>query len=273
MHSKSRNLFLSNLNYRIVIYTFLLSGISGCATGNKIIEQPEPFELNTPLGTWKGKTLNISLDWIIVRDGPGAWATNAYWDQYIFHVENLSETDVHISNVYIVDFLRQKVLVSNEIQSDRFRWLSKNIARRYRRENIPIQPGAGMDVVQTVAGSVFVAGTTLHVLGTIASGMPIIGGGAPLVAGAALPVLIAPVLMESYTQYQVYREMHELHETLPIHIEPFQGKRFNLFFPISPAPQKIVMEFTTSNKRKKRIELNTTKSLAGLHLQKTNSKE
>ena len=104
-------------------------------------------------------------------------------------MENLSETDVHISNVYIVDFLRQKVPVSNEIQSDRFRWLSKNIARRYRRENIPIQPGVGMDVVQTVAGSVFVAGTTLQVLGTIASGIPIISGGAPLVAGAALPVL------------------------------------------------------------------------------------
>ena len=257
----------------MVIYTLLLSGIFGCATGNKMIEEPEPFELNTPLGTWKGKTLNISLDWIIVRDGPGTWASNAYWDQYIFHLENLSETDVHISNVYIVDFLRQKIPASNETQSDRFRWLSKNISRRYRSENIPIQPGAGTDLMKTIANSIAVAGTGLHVVGDIGGRIPIIGGAAPLVSGYALPVLLAPALIESYRQGQVDSELHKLHEKLPLHLEPLQGKRFNLFFPISPAPQKIVMEFTTSNKRKKRIELNTTKSLAGLHLQKANSKE
>ena len=40
-----------------------------------------------------------SLDWVIVRDGPGTWAKNADWDEYLVTLRNDSAEPVTVTAV------------------------------------------------------------------------------------------------------------------------------------------------------------------------------
>jgi hypothetical protein len=68
----------------------LIIVLSGCG-GTKVLKEPEPLQLTNILASTANEQISATLDWVIVRDGPGTWAKNADWDEYLLTVTNLSE--------------------------------------------------------------------------------------------------------------------------------------------------------------------------------------
>ncbi len=79
-------------------------GLTGCG-GSKLLDDPEPVTIVQPLTTVSDQRLEAHLDWVIVRDGPGTWAKNADWDEYLLRVRNLSDEPIRITAVAILDSL------------------------------------------------------------------------------------------------------------------------------------------------------------------------
>ena len=48
--------------------------------------------------------LKVSLNHVIIPNGPGSWVKEARWDEYIVTIENISEYPLTIQNVRLIDF-------------------------------------------------------------------------------------------------------------------------------------------------------------------------
>ena len=71
---------------------FLLSAclLAGCG-GTKVLKESQPIQTTKPLAAASDRQVSATLDWVVVRDGPGTWAKNADWDEYLLTVNNQSE--------------------------------------------------------------------------------------------------------------------------------------------------------------------------------------
>jgi hypothetical protein len=124
--------------------------------GTKVLKEPQPMEPMQPLAATSDKSVTATLDWVIVRDGPGTWARNADWDEYQLRVSNQSDQPIKITEVFVVDSLNTRI----ESQSRRKSLVkgSKKTARRYKKSGIKVKAGAG-------AGTMLVAGAAVTAVG------------------------------------------------------------------------------------------------------------
>lgn len=253
---------------RKMIFVCCLFAVYGCVAGNKILNEAKSFEPKRPIGLWSDSVIAVALDWIIVRDGPGTWVRNAYWDQYIFRIENLSGSTVSITNVYLIDLIGNKVTMI----ADRKRLMdeSQDTLGRYEQIQLKVKEGAGSSVMTAavVGGSVF-AGGVLATGGVFQAATALgVGAGPSLLIMGPLLAAAAPVALtvQSKNRADVDRKIKELHSYLPQFMESDDLQRFDLFFPISPSPQRVVVEYVDSEDSKSSIELDTSAVLKDLHL-------
>ena len=82
----------------------LLLALSGCG-GTKVLKEPEPLVVTQSLATASDQRLAATLDWVIVRNGPGTWAKNVDWDEYLIRVQNLSDDSIRVTNITVLDSL------------------------------------------------------------------------------------------------------------------------------------------------------------------------
>ena len=85
-------------------FLLLLLGLSGCG-GTKVLKEPEPLVVTGSLATAPDQHLSATLDWVIFRDGPGTWAKNVDWDEYMIGVENLGGDSLQLTNITVLDSL------------------------------------------------------------------------------------------------------------------------------------------------------------------------
>ena len=76
----------------------LLLALSGCG-GTKVLKEAQPIQTTQPLATVSDQQVTAILDWVIVRDGPGTWAKNADWDEYLLRIRNLSDQPIQVIRV------------------------------------------------------------------------------------------------------------------------------------------------------------------------------
>ena len=78
--------------------------LAGCG-GSRLIKNAKPPVTTQALVEAADSQLAARLDWVSVRNGPGAWAKNADWDEYLIRVRNLGDAPVRITSVVVVDCL------------------------------------------------------------------------------------------------------------------------------------------------------------------------
>ena len=104
----------------------LCACLSACG-GAKVLEEPIPMEELGPLAATGNEQLEVVLDWVIVRDGPGTWSRDAYWDEYLLRVANLSDAELSITLVEVVDAL---ALLDNALVEQYLHVLVLNLVMR-----------------------------------------------------------------------------------------------------------------------------------------------
>ncbi len=250
----------------VVVFVVL---ISGCA-GTKVLDEPTPLPERNPLATVRDAAMAATLDWVIVRDGPGTWAKNADWDQYLLRVENHSMAALILSEVYLEDSMGIKVFPGK----NRKRLIagSKQVAERYKDADIKVKAGTGTAVMAaTVMGTTLVGGSVVGLGLAYSSLASLLGistsfGAVVTTAGAGL-VLVGPamVIRNRRNQRKVDARIQDIRSRIPFPVEADMVKRAALFFPISPSPRHIVISYRQGESIQT-LRLETRESLAGLHL-------
>ena len=253
---------------RAVVVVFVVL-ITGCV-GTKLLDEPTLLPERNSLATVRDAVMAATLDWVIVRDGPGTWAKNADWDEYLLRLENRSTTNLRITEVYIEDSMGIKVFPGR----DRKRLIagSKQVAERYKDADIKIKAGTGTAVmVATVLGTTLVGASVVQLGLAYASFASLLGistsvGAVVTTAGAGL-VLVGPamVIRNRRNQRKVDARIQDIRSRIPFPVEAGMVKRAALFFPISPSPRHIVISYRQGESIQT-LRLETRESLAGLHL-------
>ena len=253
---------------RAPVISFVLL-LAGCA-GTKVLDEPTLPPDRNPLAVARDRATTATLDWVIVRDGPGTWAKNADWDQYLLRLENRSTTDLRITEVYVEDSMGTKVFPGR----DRKGLIagSKQAADRYQDVDIKVKAGSGTAVMAaTVMGTTLVGGSVVgvglaHTAFASLFGVSTSFGAAVTAAGAGL-VLVGPamVIRNRRNQRKVDARIQDIRSRLPFPVEAGMVKRAALFFPISPSPRHIVISYRQGESTQT-LRLETRESLAGLHL-------
>ncbi len=86
----------------------LLVALGGCG-GTKVLKEPRPIKTTQALATVSDHRITAMLDWVIVRDGPGTWAKNSDWDEYLLRVSNRSDQPIRVTRLTVVDSLNTRI--------------------------------------------------------------------------------------------------------------------------------------------------------------------
>ena len=232
--------------------------LSGCG-GAKVLKEPVPITGTQALASSSDDTLSATLDWVIFRDGPGTWAKNADWDEYLVSIQNVGDDSLQITSVSLVDSLgtgieprrTRKELVKG----------AKETKRRYKDEGLKVKAG--------VSGKVLVGTGVVAAAGTSGLGAAAMAGGGAA-AGAAAVVVLVPALtvggvVRGINNNKVNDEIESRQTLLPVSLERCEKKNLVLFFPLSPSPRRIEIGYLLRGSEY-RLGVETAVALDGLHL-------
>jgi len=236
----------------------LLLPLSGCG-GTKVLKEPEPLAVTHSLSTASDETLSATLDWIIFRDGPGTWAKNVDWDEYMIGVHNVSGDSLQVTDIIVVDSLGTQI----EARQNRKELVkgTKETKRRYKGEGLTVKAG--------LSGGVLVGAGVVAAAGTTGLGAAAMAGGSAA-AGAGAVVLLVPVLavggvFRGINNSKVNKQIESRQTSLPIVLQDEEEKNLVLFFPLSPSPRQVEISYVDRT-GDHRLIMDTRAALDGLHL-------
>ena len=233
--------------------------LAGCG-GAKVLKEPEPLLVKQSLSTASNQTLSVTLDWVIFRDGPGTWAKNVDWDEYLIRVQNLSGESLQVTNITVVDSLGTQV----EPGQNRKQLVkgTKQTKRRYKGEGLKVK--AGVSAGTLLAAGAVTAATAMSV------GAAAVYGSSAVAAGAAAGLLLVPVLavggvFRGVNNSKVNNQIEARQTLMPVTLQKEEEKGLHIFFPVSPSPQQIEITYSDSRGEHTLI-VETEDVLEGLHL-------
>ncbi len=244
----------------------------GCG-GQKVLKAPQVVQIVEPLAAAGDERLVASVDWVTVQNGPGSWASNAYWDEYRLRVENLTAEPVTIQQAILVDSMHTGAAA--DFDRKRLVKASQATKRRYARNDIDIAPGAGgtgllaatgaaagVGAAYGVAAASFASTSTLGVVSTSSLAGPAAAAGAVIVAA---PVLIVGGIVKAGNNQEVAGELWTRSSMLPAVLPPNSQKELTVFFPVSPSPLDLRLTYS-ANGVPRTLIVPLDDALKGLHL-------
>jgi len=257
----------SNFNLGFSV-AFLLSAclISGCG-GTKMLKETQPVQTTQSLAASSDERVEAMLDWVIVRDGPGTWARNADWDEYLLRVSNQSDQPIKVMQLTVVDSLDTRI----EPQLGRKQLVknSKQTARRYKDSGVKVKAGRGV-------GTMLVAGAAVTAVGlgaATAVAFSTMGGMAAGSAGAAAggllllgPALAVGGIMRGVNNSKVNNEIELRQTILPLEIQAGEETNLDVFFPLAPSPGIVELIYADAT-GEHRLIIDTSEALGGLHIE------
>ncbi len=244
----------------LVLFGFLLLliGLSGCG-GTKVLKKPEPLAVTQSLATASDQNLSATLEWVIFRDGPGTWAKNVDWDEYMIGVHNLSGDSLQVTNIIVVDSLGTPI----EPRQSRKQLVkgTKETKRRYKGEGLKVKAG--------VSGGILVGTGIVVIAGTSSAGAAGLAG-ASAAGGAAAVVLLVPVLavggiVRGVNNSKVNNQIESRQTILPVVLQEEEEKKLVIFYPLAPSPGQLELTYVDSRGEHTLI-VDTQAALEGLHL-------
>jgi len=237
----------------------LFAGLSGCG-GTKILKEPQPLAPQQSLVTGSDARVTGMLDWVIVRGGPGTWAKNADWDEYLLTVRNDSAAPIVVTAVTVTD--SSETQHSPMASRKKLVKASKQTAKRYRGQGIKVKAGVG-------GGALLVTGVLSANVGMGAGAAAVYGSSAAAGAAAGAlvlaPVLVVGGVVKGVNNNKVNAEIESRQTTLPLQVESGSSQSFNMFFPLSPSPLRVRIDYYDAT-GEHTLVLDTSAVLDGLHL-------
>jgi len=254
-------------NFSPVLLCCSAIALAGCG-GTKVLKEAVPLQVAQPLAEATDNRIHVTLDWVVVRGGPGTWAKNADWDQYLIRVQSVSPQSVRIQDVTVVDSLETRI--SPQRNRKQLVKASRKTAKRYKSEGVKVKAGAGMGTMMATGAVVTAAGVGAAygvAQASLMSGAATAGGGAVAASGLILlgPALIVGGVVRGVHGAKVDNEIQRLQTALPVQIEAAAEEALTLFFPLAPSPSRVMVTYA-DDEGDHELLLDTAGALHGLHL-------
>lgn len=243
-----------------------LAILSGCG-GSKVLKEPEPLTVTKPIATVADRNLTATLVWVIVRDGPGTWAANVDWDEYLMQLENQSEALIRVTSISVTDSLGIQVVPEGTLNQLVAR--SEEVSDRYKDEGLKINAGTGAESLM-VAGGVMTAAGLYVGMSALAGSATALGAtsaaaGAVVLGPAILLAGAAGALVKSNNNYAVDEHIRATQTLLPIVLPAGHKKDLFIFLPLTPSPKQVNVTYADA-RGQHTLTIDTRASLEGLHL-------
>jgi hypothetical protein len=247
---------------RVILLLLLCLVISACG-GARILKEPEPLLEVQPLASQSDQFLEASLQWVIFRSGPGTWAKNADWDEYLLQVKNISGEPVKVINVVVYDSMNVRQRASDSrgalVQQ------SRNTKKRYKNQGLEVKAGFSGAALAAAGGVAFAGSTAVALTAFQGSSTALAASGAAVVALAAAPVLVAGGIWRGVNNTRVADEIERRHTVFPVGLQPAEQKSLDVFYPLTPSPRRIELNYFNSAGQQV-LTIDTSEVLKGLHL-------
>jgi hypothetical protein len=253
----------------LTVLLVCLAGFLSACGGSKLIKNPEPIELDTPLEQISDRQVTATLQWVIVRDSPGTWAKYANWDEYLLSINNQTGEEIQITGAYIVDSMGFQH--SSDSNRRRLEKASRGTIKRYKKIDIGIHAGygGGAALIAAGVGAGYLASAALNVAveaallsGATATGTMVVAVSAAFVVA---PILIVGGIAQGVNNHKVTAEIVARHTALPVTVAANETLVLDLFFPLAPSPQRIDIVYSGPFGERV-ISLDTNEVLNGLHV-------
>jgi len=253
--------------HRIVLLCVASIALAACG-GSKLVKHAAPIpQRELPIAVAADAILAAQLDFIVVRNGPGAWAKNGHWDEYLIRVRNASSGAVELRAVEVTDSEGHVAIALND-RADLVR-ASKLTAKRYRRSGIKVAAGhgAGLLVAGVGAGVLGYGGAVASATSAALGAGGAAGGGAAVAGGLILaaPVLIGVGITRMVHNSKLDDRIKQRATPLPMSVPAGSDVLLDLFFPISPSPRQVTFHYRNAQ-GDQQLQLDTARVLTGLHL-------
>lgn len=244
--------------------------LSACG-GTKLARNAAPPPLPPqPLATAGDTHLAAGIDWVIVRNGPGAWAKNADWDEYLLRVQNPSAAPVRIDAIRVTD--SRGYAAASLADRTRLVKASKATVKRYRASGLKVVAGRGGGTLLAAGAGATVVGYGLalgEAYGAILSGGAAAGSSSVgAVAGGLIlagPVLVGMGIVRAVNNSKVGNRIERRASALPQTLAAGEAATLDMFFPVSPSPQHVTIHYHDAT-GDHQLQIDTSQALAGLHL-------
>jgi len=249
---------------RIVVFGALAAvGLSGCG-GSKVLRNPKPLAVTQSLAATSDQRLAATLDWVIVRDGPGTWAKNVDWDEYLIRVQNLSDEPIRVTNITVFDSLGTRI----DIGRNRRQLVegTRQTKRRYKDERLKVKAGVSAGLLTTTGGASAAAAAAVG-FAAIAGYSSAASLSSALVTGTIVaPALVIGGFVRGVNDSKVNRRIQSRQTRLPAVLQAAQERSLDIFFPLAPSPQHMELTYVDSQGPHILI-IDTHTALDGLHLE------
>ena len=231
--------------------------LAGCG-GAALLKEARPLESSKPLAEAKDERIRVSIETVILGNGPGSWARDADWDEYLIRIRAHSDEPVEIREIAIFDALDHRI----EPGSNRADLVdaARETERRYEQSGKFVRAAEGNAWV--AAGAVYGGGAVL------ASATAPLAGGAAFVVAAPLAVGVGVALagagiVRLVNNSQVNSEIQRRRTTLPVALPRGAEASVDLFFPATPLSGRTQVVYVDRH-GEHRLDIDTREALIEL---------
>lgn len=222
---------------KIVIMASCAFSIWGCAA-TRYIANPTPPPADLALAA-RSEELEVKLHHVIVPDGPGSWVQGAKWNEWMVSVRNLTEADLQIMTISVIDPRGAYVHARYGISPLELEQETERIVQTY-----------GQTAAMMVAGPAIGQAVGQAVLAT--------GSFVPYYGANLLIMGIGP--MQAYMQAKdreaIGAEFGKRRLPLPLELSGSGNIKGSVFLPLVPQPRALVITY-----RKSRVEFESERQL------------
>jgi TonB family protein len=237
--------------------------LAGCG-GTAMLRESQPLESSGTVAEAKDERVLASIDAVILRNGTGAWARDAEWDEYLIRIHSLSDEPVEVREIAIFDALDYRI----EARADRGALVdgTREIERRYAQSGklVKASGGNGWVVGAGVVGVAGLASAAAYSAAPSFAGVAAAGAAITVVAGAGV-VFAGTGLVRMVNNAEVNREIKRRQTALPVPVPRGAGTSIDLFFPLTPLSGRTQVIYVDRH-GEHRLDIDTRQALMDLEL-------
>ncbi len=233
---------------RLFIFFSMVVFISGCATTRMITTPSAP---PPDLGiSAKDDNFSVSLNYVIVPNGPGSWVKGACWDEYVLTLRSITNKTITLEQIRMID--PRGVYVHSGASAAQLESMEEGVAKIYKNMDMSTAAILGTDaIVSTVAQTASIA--------TNMAMIPLADTATTLFAMAPSQQVTNDLMDRTKIDSEIFRR-----QFTTVTLAGNATISGSAFFPTIPNPKDLVIDYRIGNDNKA-LEMPLEK-LAGLHV-------
>ncbi len=106
-----------------------------CGACSRLMDRPSAPTADLGISS-ADDALSVSVNYVIVSNGPGSWMEDASWDEYVLTVSNLTGMPVTVESIKVID--PRGLFIENGDDPDLLEKKSSDLAKKYSEYGISL---------------------------------------------------------------------------------------------------------------------------------------